>query len=56
MTRFLAGFVWAKGSGRIDPGNDPNPPNIQYPAAADQTGAAFGVNIDPRAGHLIGNE
>ncbi len=46
----LAGFVWCENIGYINVGNGGGP----YAPAASQSGADFGVNIDPGTGELSG--
>ena len=46
----LEGFVWGENIGYISVGSAPGP----YPEPALQTGAAFGVNLDPVTGECSG--
>ena len=50
MPRFLAGFIWSENLGWINLGNGIVGPCGQYPAAASQSGSAFGVNLERDAG------
>lgn len=57
-SRFLSGYIWSENGGWINLGNPlfwtgPASP-VQYPDAATQNGAAYGVNIDPNTGNLSG--
>ncbi len=52
--RFLTGYVWAENVGWINLGNSVALPAIGHAPKASQTGADFGVNIDPVSGSLTG--